>query len=223
MQFPKKSGRHTYCSGSLGKLCFEGRRETDSIWHFLARRVRTFCVEPSSTEFLTSIKDCHSICWQATVEEEHGIKTAGIIAFPGLAHSTQLWQAQLPQKTSHCFLYFSLCYISLTLTVLFPPKLKDQLLKSLIEIAKLPSHLFLSFLFFLNSAFLWLFELKKIWKERWTISRMPQTEAHYLWLLNDKSWNGFESRQDKRLVLNMTFDFNGLEQKPSFYAVQIAL
>lgn len=114
-------------------------------------------------------------------------------------------------------------FISLTLTVSFPPKLKDQLLKSLIEIAKLPSHLFLSFRFFLNSAFLWLFELKKIWKERWTISRMPQAEAHYLWLLNDKSWNGFESRQDKRLVLNVTFDFNGLEQKPSFYAVQIAL
>lgn len=33
----------------------------------------------------------------------------------------------------------------------------------------------------------------------------------------------FESRQDKRLVLNVTFDFNGLEQKPPFSAVQIAL
>ena len=33
----------------------------------------------------------------------------------------------------------------------------------------------------------------------------------------------FESRQDKRLVLNVTFDFNGLEQKPPISAVQIAL
>ena len=32
-----------------------------------------------------------------------------------------------------------------------------------------------------------------------------------------------ESRQEKRLVLNVTFDFNGLEQKPPFYALQIAL
>ena len=33
----------------------------------------------------------------------------------------------------------------------------------------------------------------------------------------------FESKKEKRLVLNVTFDFNGLEQKPPFYALQIAL
>lgn len=68
---------------------------------------------------------------------------------------------------------------------------------------------------------MWIFVLKKTWKERLSVSRMSQKEAHYLWLLNDKSWNCFESRQDKRLVLNVTFDFNGLKQKPSFWLCKL--
>lgn len=76
--------------------------------------------------------------------------------------------------------------------------------------------LLLSFFFFLNSPFLWLFVLKKIWKERLSVSRMPQKKAHYLWLLKDKSWDYLESSQHKRLVLNVTFDCNSLEQKSSF-------
>ena len=108
----KKSGRHTYCSGSLGNLCFEGKRENDSLWHFLARRVRMFCVEPSPIELLTLIKDWQSISWQVMLEEEHGIKTAGIKALPEFAQSAQLWQDQLLQQTGHWSFYFSLYYTS---------------------------------------------------------------------------------------------------------------
>lgn len=78
---------------------------------FLAKRVKTFCVEPSSTELSTLIKDWHITSWQVMLEEEYGTKIIGIMALPGLAQNTQLWQEQLSQQTGYSFLYFFILHI----------------------------------------------------------------------------------------------------------------
>lgn len=128
---------HSFSSGSGSGKVVLWRKKGE--WQpFLAKRVTTFCVEPSSTELLTLIKNWHIISWQVLPEEEYGTKTIGIIALPGLAQSTQLWREQLSQQTGHLFLCFSLYYTSLMLCILSP----------------LSFFLFLSFFFFLKVPFL---------------------------------------------------------------------
>ena len=64
--------------------------------------------------------------------------------------------------------------------------------------------------------------LKEMGKEKLSVSRMPRKEAHYLWLLNDKSRNWFAFTRDKRLVLTVIFDFSGLKLKPSLWACNLS-